>query len=323
MPPRDAHLLGLDVGGTKLSAVVADAEGRILATERRPTRSERGVRPIVDDAVAMLRGVAARAGVRWEDARGLGVSFGGPLDATRGIVYSPANLPGWDAVPLLDLLEEAFPGVRIVMDNDANAAAAAEWRFGAARGFANVLYVTMGTGIGGGVIADGRLVRGANGAAGEIGHICLVPDGPTCGCGRRGCLEALCSGPAIARRAREKLAAGMDGGDLLRAANVPPDELRTEHLLDAARRGNAFAVEHFQETAYFMAWGVGAALNLLNPEIVVLGTVATAAGELFLAPLRQHVRRFAMARSADAVRIVPAALGDQVGDYAAISLLLD
>jgi glucokinase len=270
----------------------------------------------------MVRSVAESQGIRPEDAAGLGVSFGGPLDARRGIVYSPANLPGWDAIPLTQLLSEAFPSLPIVMDNDANAAALAEWHFGAGRGYQNVLYITMGTGVGGGIIADGRLVRGGCDASGEIGHICLVPDGPPCGCGKRGCLEAFCSGPAIARRAREKLRAGMDGGDLLDTMGLTVEELKTEHLVEAARRGNVFALDHLRDTAYYMGWGIANALNLLNSEVVVLGTVATAAGDLFLRPLREYMRLFAMTRTAQAARVVPAQLGELVGDYAAIALVV-
>jgi len=312
------YLVGIDIGGTKLAVVLADGEGNLLLKEKVPTRAERGVEPIVADVIALVEKVMARGGVGWHKVGGIGVSFGGPLDSKRGIVYSPANLPGWDAIPLLAILQNAFPHTPILMDNDANAAAVAEWRFGAARGCDNVLYMTMGTGIGGGVIADGRLLRGACDAVGEIGHLCLVPDGPPCGCGRRGCLEAFCSGPAIARRAKEKLRAGIPPGDLLDA--VPLEALRTEDLLDAARRGNRFALEHFRDTAYFLAWGISHAINLLNPEVIVLGTVATAAGEFFLESVREYVRLFAMSRSADAVRILPAALGDLVGDYAAIAL---
>ncbi|MBM3215512.1 ROK family protein [Candidatus Poribacteria bacterium] len=317
MPER---YLGIDLGGTKIAAVVADEKGSVLFRERRPTRPGRGVEAVVDEMVAMASIVAGNAGIAAAEARALGVSFGGPIDSRRGIVYSPANLPGWDAIPLLEMLEARLPDLPIVLDNDANAAALAEWRFGAGRGFDHVLYMTMGTGIGGGIVSDGRLVRGSRDAAGEVGHMCLVHDGPVCGCGKRGCLEAFCSGPAIARRAVEKLRAGASRHGL--AEGVPLTELRTEHLVAAAREGNPFALEHLRETAYYMAWGIGNALNLLNPEVVILGTVATAAGDLFLDDVRGYLPLFAMPRAAADARIVPAELGETVGDYAAIALAM-
>ena len=315
--------LGLDVGGTKLAAVVADEHGAILHKERRPTDSARGPDPIITDLIGMVNAVASKAGIAPQDTKGLGVSFGGLFDTRNGVSGSVPNLPGWEGVPLRRKLESAFPNVRIEIDNDANATALAEWRFGAGRGFNHVLYLTMGTGIGGGIVSDGRLIRGANDSAGEIGHTCLVPDGPPCGCGKRGCLEAFCSGPSIARRAQEKLRAGMSGGDLLDHAGVALNELRTEHLLDGAQRGNRFCLDHFRETARYMGWGIANAVSLLNPEVVVLGTVATAAGDLFLEPLREEVRRFAVDRSGQLAQILPAALGDRVGDIAAIALVFE
>ena len=314
------HLLGLDIGGTKLAAVVADGEGRILHKIRRRTRPDRGVEPIIDEMCAMVAECAAIGGTQATDARALGVSFGGPLDAEKDVVHAVPNLPGWGGVPLRARLEEALPGLRIVVENDANAAALAEWRFGAGRGYRCILYTTMGTGIGGGIVVDGEVLRGATGCAGEIGHVCLDPEGPPCACGNRGCLEAFCSGPSIARRAAEKLVARVDPGDL---GMLPAETLSTESLVAAAQSGNGFALDHIRETAQYMAQGIGAAVNLLNPDVVILGTVATAAGDVFFEPLRDELPRFVMPPLADAVQVLPAELGDMVGDYAAISLVLD
>lgn len=310
------HLLGIDIGGTKISVVLADENGNFIDQRRFPTLSERGPRVIVDEILEKGRSLIE---VHGAEVGGVGVSFGGPFDPEKGILESPANLPGWKGFPLREAFQEAFPDIPVVVENDANAAALAEWHFGVGRGYHHLLYVTMGTGIGAGLIIDGRLLRGADHLAGEIGHMCLFPHGPLCGCGRRGCLEALCSGPAIARRAREKLQAGVEAGDLLDSVSL--ENLRTEDLLSAARRGNAFALEHFRETAYFLGWGLSLAVNLLNPQLIIVGTVATAAGELFFRPLREYVRLFAMKRLAESVRIVPAGLGDRVGDYAALALL--
>ena len=318
MQQTDKPLLGLDVGGTKLAANIADGHGTILSKIKRPTDATRGPHAIVDDLFTMLVSLATERGIDVSEAKALGVSFGGTLESETGIVDEVSNLPGWRGFPLRSTLERLLPGVRVVIENDANAAALAEWRFGAGRGNRSVLYLTMGTGIGGGIIIDGRILRGATGRAGEIGHICQVPDGPTCNCGRRGCLEALCSGPAIARRALDKIRNGADPGDL-----AEQDPLTAEHIVAAAKRGNVFALQHVHETARFMAHGIGSAVNVLNSDVVILGTVATAAGDVFFDPLREALPEFTVEPILNAVEIVPAQLGDRVGDYAAIALVLD
>ncbi|MEO2006289.1 MAG: ROK family protein [Candidatus Poribacteria bacterium] len=315
-------LLGVDVGGTKIAAVVAERGGAILSKVRRPTPAALGPTGIVAEITDMLAEVCATAGVSMADSAALGVSFGGPYDQVRGVVRDIPNLPDWGGVRLHELLSAALPSLPIAIDNDANAAALAEWRFGAGQGCDHMLYLTMGTGIGGGIVSDGRLYRGLRNAAGEVGHTVLVPGGAQCGCGHRGCLEAYTSGPAIARRAVEKIEAG-DGGDfssVLADAGVALADLRTELIVEAARGGSAFAVAHLEDTAFYMGWGIANAVSILAPELVVLGTVATAAGDMFMEPLRRHVVDLAMPGIGEATRVEPAALGDLVGDYAAVAL---
>jgi glucokinase len=319
------YLLGLDVGGTKIAAVVADGPGDILAKIRRPTPAALGPDAIVAEMTDMLTEVAGAVEIGPLDAAALGVSFGGPYDPVRGVVRDIPNLPDWGGVPLLRLLSDALPGVALAIDNDANAAALAEWRFGAGQGAEHMLYLTMGTGIGGGIVSDGRLYRGLRNAGGEVGHTVLVPDGAECGCGHRGCLEAYASGPAIARRAIEKLEAGegVEFADALRDAGIALLELKTESIVEAARDGVTFAMDHLADTAFYMGWGIANAVSILAPEVVVLGTVATAAGDMFMEPLRRRVVDMAMPGVGDATRVEPAGLGDLVGDYAAIALAVD
>ena len=197
----NSYVVGIDIGGTKLATVVADKDGNILQKVRKPTESEKGPHHAVQLLLEMVDEAIDLAGLRREDISGIGVSCGGPLDTKTGIIYSPPNLPGWDALPLKEMIESEFH-IPTVIENDANASALAEARFGGGRGYDYVLYMTMSTGIGGGIIADGEIYHGANDSAGEVGHQILLPDGPLCGCGQYGCLEALCSGPAIARRAQ-------------------------------------------------------------------------------------------------------------------------
>ncbi len=319
-PDRNApYLLGHDIGGTKLAVTVADRSGKILRKIRRPTEAERGPRAVVSSLVDMSREAMARAALGPEDLAGVGVSCGGPLDTETGVVYAPPNLPGWDEVPLKAWLESAL-ALPVFVENDANASALAEWSFGAGRGCRHMVYMTMSTGIGGGIILDGRLYRGPNDTAGEVGHMTIVENGPVCGCGKRGCLEALCSGPSIARRAREKAQAAHDSR-MVDLAGGDPASITAETVMDAARQDDPAAREIVDETARYMAVGLGNIVNILNPEVIVIGTILVKAQDLLLEPIRAYLRRETWPRVYDTVRVVPAGLGDEVGDLAAIAVI--
>ncbi|MXY27277.1 ROK family protein [Candidatus Poribacteria bacterium] len=316
------YVVGIDIGGTKLATVVADNTGHILNKVRRPTLAERGPEYALQLLFDMVHETIELAGLARTTISAIGVSCGGPLDTKTGIVYSPPNLPGWDALPLKAKLESEFQ-IPVTIENDANASALAEYRFGGGRGYNAVLYMTMSTGIGGGIVLDGQVYHGANDSAGEVGHQILLPDGPLCGCGKRGCLEALCSGPAIARRAQaavrnEKASATA----LLDLTGGRVEDVRSEHVLAAARRDDALALQLVEETGYYMGWGIANLVNILNPDIVLLGTIAIAAGDLLLDPIRKTVSEFAMTRPAEAVKIVPAELGEALGDLAAVALVV-
>lgn len=317
----DSYIVGIDIGGTKLATVVADGNGNILQKVRKPTESEKGPQHAVRLLLEMVNEAIQLAGLKREDISGIGVSCGGPLDTKTGVVYSPPNLPGWDALPLKDFIEGEFH-IPTIIENDANAGALAEWRFGGGRGYNYVLYMTMSTGIGGGIVANGQVYHGANDSAGEVGHQILLPNGPLCGCGKRGCLEALCSGPAIARRAQAAIRERPQT-QLLALADGQIDRVRSEHVLEAARNGDALALSLINETAYYMGWGIANLVNILNPEIVLIGTIAVAAGDLLLDPIRRTVTEMAMQRPAEVVKIMPSELGDSVGDLAAIALVMN
>ena len=320
------HLVGIDIGGTKLATVVANSTGQILSKVRKPTLAEKGPRYALELLFDMVRETVELASLEQQSISSIGVSCGGPLDTKTGIVYSPPNLPGWDALPLKAQLESEFQ-IPVTIENDANASALAEYRFGGGRGYNALLYMTMSTGIGGGIVIDGQIYRGANDSAGEVGHQILLPDGPQCGCGKRGCLEALCSGPAIARRTQAAIRAQRtdkknSATTLLNLANNRIENVKSEHLLTAARAGDAFALQLVEETAYYMGWGIANLVNILNPDIVLLGTIAIAAGDLLLNPIRKTVSEFAMTRPAEVVKIEPAQLGETLGDLAAIALVV-
>lgn len=312
-------ILGVDIGGTKSAAVLGRADGTIIARREEPTEVQTGPQAILARLIAMARELLKQQDLTPRDLSGIGISCGGPLDTKTGIVYRPPNLPDWDAVPVRDLFEEAFPGVRVALENDANATALAEWRYGAGRGTQSMAFLTMGTGIGGGLILDGRLYRGANDLAGEVGHQTILINGPLCKCGKRGCLEALASGPAVARLAQESLHYGR-GKRLIEIAGGKPAQITAKHVIDAAKEGDAFCRNVLSEVGTYMGIGLANLIQILNPERIVLGTLAVHAGELLLEPIRTAVSEYAWERSRSVCRIVAAELGDRAQDLAAIVL---
>jgi len=294
-------LLGLDIGGTKSAALVGDAEGNVLARVGGPTPAD--WREAVEFLKSSLRRACADHGCAPSDAAALGVSCGGPLDSATGVVYAPPNLPGWDAVPLKALLEEEFH-LPTVVENDANATALAEHRWGAGVGSRDMAFLTMGTGIGAGLILDGALYRGRRDLAGEVGHATVWPDGPPCPCGKRGCLEALASGTAIGRMGRERY------GD---------DTVTAQIVCVRARGGDPDALEILAEASRWMGLGLANLLHALNLERIVLGTLAVHAGDLLLDLIRRETERNCWPRVWEGVSIVPAAFGDAAQDKAALA----
>jgi glucokinase len=312
-------LVGIDVGGTKIACAVGDASGRLLATVRRPTRPSGDGAADLAELAGSLRDLVAEAGCEPADVDAIGVSLPGPLDPERGVLLDPPNLPGWHDLPVRDLLADAF-SVPVFIENDANAAALAEWHFGAARGYEHVVYLTMSTGVGGGLILGGRLHRGVLASAGEIGHMPIEWDGAPCACGRRGCFEAYVGGAAWAQRLRvvtpaTSRAAALAGG----VAGVT-----ARHLVAAAREGDAFALEELHRWNDYVARGITSLAFVLAPQVVVLGTIATAAGEaLSLAPIRARVAERIWPFLAERLQILPAALGDSLPHHAAIGVALE
>ena len=297
--------LGIDLGGTKSAAVIGDGGGNVLARASGPTPQgswQEGVTLLMD----LAREVCRRRDCRPTDLTALGVSCGGPLDTATGTVYAPPNLPDWEAVPLKALLEAEF-GLPTRLENDANATALAEHKWGAGQGSQDMAFLTMGTGIGAGLILNGQLYRGRGDLAGEIGHATVLLDGPLCPCGKRGCLEALASGTAIGRMGRER--SGEDG-------------LTAHDVCARARLGDPVALSVIADAARFMGLGLANLLQTLNLERVVLGTLAVHAADLLLGPIREATEANCWPRVWEGVTIVPAALGDAAQDKAALAVAL-
>lgn len=315
---QNQTIIGVDIGGTKCAVSIGRTDGRILSRKAIPTECDRRTPQEVLERLAALARELLVAAKDLEKPSGVGVSCGGPLDSKTGVVHSPPNMPEWKAVPVRAFFEKAL-SLPVRIENDANATALAEWRYGAGKGTRNFVFLTMGTGIGGGLILDGRLYRGTNDLAGEIGHQTILMNGPLCGCGKRGCLEALASGPAIARLARESMVYGRHKRVLALAGGRAAD-ITAAHVVQAANDGDAFARQILEEAGTYMGLGIANVIQMLNPERIALGTIAVHAGDHILNPIRAAVAEYAWKRSTDVCKILPAALGDEAQDLAAVAL---
>ncbi len=304
MPGGD-HILGLDIGGTKTAVVLGDHDGRIFDRVQFATRSERGFEPTFAELCEAAGTVRDRAGKNGRPPSCLSVSIGGPMDVEKGMILSPPNLPGWDAIPLKAMLAERF-GLPVFIEHDGNTGALAEWWFGAGQGARNVIFLTMGTGFGGGLILDGRLYRGTNFLAGEVGHLRLSEKGPVA-FGKTGSWESFCSGTGISR-----LAAFLFPRRWGEAEPVVRD------LADLAARGDREALAVFFEVARYLGRGLAVLLDILNPEVIVIGSLAVRLGDLVLKPACEEMAREALPGAVSACRVVPAALGERLGDVAAL-----
>lgn len=307
--------LGFDVGGTKVALALGDAAGAVLAHRRIPFPATGDPRGDVERMLEAARALVAERDASFDDVSAVGVSLPGPLDTERGLVLEPPNLPGWRDVPVAAWMREAI-AAPVAIENDADAAALAEWRDGAARGCRHAVYLTMSTGVGAGLILGGRLHRGRIGA-GEVGHAPVEWDGEACACGLRGCLEAYVGGAAWARRLRQLAPA--DGRVAALAGGR--GSITPVHVVAAAREGDEFALDELRRWNGYLARGIAWLEMVLAPEVVVLGTIARAAGEaLCFEPLRQLVAEHTWARTGGGARIVAAELGDDLPDRAALAV---
>lgn len=307
--------LGLDVGGTHQSGGLVRKTGELVAHVQRATPRAGSAQAGLAQLLAIAEHLLTHARESGCRIAAVGVGFGGPVLFPDGVVYQSHHVGGWQRVPLRARLEQVLE-LPVVVDNDCNAGALGEWRFGAGRGVEDLLYVNIGTGIGGGIISQGRLLRGVANLTGEIGHLVLDPDGPVCCCGNRGCLEAYCSGPSLARRARERV-----------ARTAYPVALTTqatsEDLFAAAVAGDALANALLDETAAYLAQAIGGAVVLLNSARVILGGGVGAAAGPLLAPLRRQLVRFALPAHVESLDLCCATLGYNAGVIGAAALAMD
>ncbi|GAC1479359.1 MAG: ROK family protein [Candidatus Dormibacteria bacterium] len=303
--------VGIDLGGTQLRIAVADSRGRLRTTHRRPTEAEGGRDHVIGRIVAAVNDVLIEDGTRAAAVRALGLSMPGPVDPAAGVVISPPNLPGFINVPLNRILTKATR-IPSFLHHDAHLAALGESLHGAARGFTNVIYVTVSTGIGAGLILDGELYAGAHGIAGEVGHIVVEPGGPLCTCGNRGCVEAIASGTGIARAARQQ--ARLEPASALHGLESPS----AADVVRAARAGDRLAITLLEDAGEALGIAIGTLINLFNPEMIVLGGSVLRSGTFLLRPMRQAMHQSSWSASRRGLRVVRPALGGDAGLVGAV-----
>lgn len=311
-------ILALDLGGTHFRLALIDQAGKFHDRFVALTHAEEGREQVSRRIKEAAREMASNVGL--ETIRGMGIAAPGPLDPVSGVLLTLPNLPGWENTPLKMLFQEEFL-LPVYVGNDANLAALGEHRYGAAKGVDDFIYITISTGIGGGIIAGGRLLLGAKGLAGEVGHMTIDLHGPQCNCGNRGCWETMASGSAIARTAVERIKGGREsiianpvGGEL--------EKVTAQTVEQAARSGDPLAQEIMAEAGTLIGVGLVNLIHIFNPKLIVIGGGVSNAGDLIFKPARRLIAQRAMPPYRE-IEIVPAALGDDAGLLGAVALVLD
>lgn len=310
--------IGIDVGGTNVKIALVDGDGKIIYSNSVPTYAQMGYEYTVNNIKQAIKDLMKKTNTSSKDIQGIGFDFPGQVDCKTGVVKNAPNIPGWVNVPIAQMIEEEF-NIPTRIDNDVRCAALGELKFGAGRGCENFVCITVGTGIGSGLVINGKVVRGAANAAGEIGHIKLqMEDGPLCGCGDSGCLEAFASGPSIVAMAQEYL----KGGKSAKFRELAGDGEITPYIVaKAAEAGDPVAKRIFEKMGYYIGMGLTSVINLLNPEKIIIGGGVAECGELLLAPIRKTIQERAMTVQKESVEIVPAQLGNSAGVIGASMLV--
>ncbi|BAJ63359.1 MULTISPECIES: ROK family protein [Anaerolinea] len=303
------YYIAVDIGGTQLrAALYPEGEQKAVSQKRIPTQTKD--QSPVDRLLELIKNIMPSQG----KVKAIGMAAPGPINPKTGILYAAPNIPGWVNLPLAQIVQDRFK-VPTLLGNDANLAAMGEWKFGAGRGYQHLLYMTVSTGIGGGVIEEGKLLLGYKGLAAEIGHITVDPNGPLCGCGQRGHLEALASGTAIARYVSEQLASGVPSS----MAELPAVTARDVSL--AAEQGDPLAREALARAGRYLGRAIADFLHLFNPQIVIIGGGVSRSGRYFLDPLRNSIAEYVISPEyLHGLVVTTASLGDDAGLLGALAL---
>ena len=319
-----SNLIGIDIGGTKCAVILGQyTEQEVISIIDKisfPTEVQKGPQHALDKINDSIEGILERNSRKPDNIYGIGISCGGPLDSKRGIIMSPPNLIGWDNIPITGMLVKRF-GIKTRIQNDANACALAEWKFGAAKGYTNVIFLTFGTGMGAGLILDGKLYSGTNDMAGEVGHILLADNGPV-GYGKSGSFEGFCSGGGIAQLARTMVLEKLQIGEKVAFCNSIDNlhEINAKVVGDAAEAGDELAKEIYRICGCYLGRGLSILIDVLNPEIIVLGSIFARSKNLLYDAAIGIIGKEALSYSRNVCKIVSTGLKEKIGDYAALAV---
>lgn len=312
--------LAVDVGGSKILTALANSSGRLFSRDLRMTPAMEGPQAVIRSVIASLEHTLAEAGVTIAEIKAIGISIAGISNPKEGVVFSSPHLPGWRNVPLKRIMEREL-GKKTFLLNDANAAALGELYFGAGRGIRNFIYITISTGIGGGIVINGELYSGAFGTAGEVGHMTIKDGGPLCDCGNSGCWEALASGTALAREARRRIDEGTRTA-ILDYAGGEIEKITAQVIHTAAEQGDALAQELIAQTGYYVGVGLANLINIFNPELIVIGGGLANIGDRLLQPAFRVAGERAFPEAYQRVRFARAELGQDCGALGAAAFAL-
>jgi len=304
-------ILAIDLGGTKIIAAIVSSQGQVMAREYYPTLAGEGPQSVIDRILFAIDHLLSLRNIDLSQLDSISIAAAGAIDLDKGVITISPNLPGWHDIPLRDIVNRKYK-VNTLLINDASAAALGEYHFGAGKGVNNLIYLTVSTGIGGGIIINGELYLGPSGSAGEIGHMTIDINGPRCSCGNIGCLETLASGTAVAREAIRRIGQGEESS-LTDMVEGKIENITAEKVSMAAQGGDSLASDVISEAATYLGVGMVNLVNIFNPEMIIVGGGVAQIGDLLLDPVRQVVKERAFQLSAQAVRIVPAQLGDNAG----------
>ena len=313
------YYIGIDIGGTKCAVTLGrDTDGVLEILEKTKFPTVKDPNEVLERFHAELLKLLDKRGLTVSHVAGLGISCGGPLDAARGIVQSPPNLPLWDNIPVTDFFRSRT-GIPSYLENDANACAVAEWKYGAGKGKNNVIFLTFGTGLGAGLILDGKLYSGTNGNAGEIGHVRLRPDGPV-GFGKAGSAEGFCSGGGLAQQGKKAAAEHPEAAKTLVEYAGGIDGINAKNIAELATQGNEFCLDIYRKCGEMLGETLSILIDVLNPECIILGGVYMRSNELLAEEMNRVINREALPMSAKICTVLPSGLREEIGDYAALSL---
>lgn len=315
------YFLGIDIGGTKIATSIGTEKGDVLCSKRIPTQPPDPYQETLERVFDIIDEVLKEQGLTIAQISSIGIATPGPISVKDGKLLAPINLPGWRDVPIVQLFRNKYK-IPVFMNHDAKACALAEWAFGNRKGINNLIYLTMSTGIGGGIIANGQIVQGISDSAGEIGHCILDIHGPRCVCGQNGCFEAFCGGARVAARLREEIASNLIRTQILDEAGGDIAKVDFIAFVNAVKKGDPYATQMWNEFIERLAQAIGVLLMMLNPDAIILGTIAVHAGDMLYQPLHLQLQRYAWPQPRTACLIESSALGEKMGELSSLAIAI-